>query len=387
MRRAVLVEERPRRIRRRMAAPDQHLGGRPPDAQLRRASRPHPPEGTARRARGTGARPSGHAMAALGRALSWPRSSGAATCTSPPGARAAGPARPREHELRRACLLGAAPAGRAAGGSTSSTGAGTARAPTGPDGSTSTRTPATSAALLDGPADLVGHSYGGVVCLLAAALRPEGVRSLTVIEPPAFAVARGDAGGRGGHRPDRPPLREGQVLSEEAFLDGFLRAWGFEQLPPRTLSPRARRGVRSSMTERMPWEAAIPLDRLAAAGLPVLVARGAWDEVEPSARELAGAAFAAVCAVLVERLDAEEAVFPGAAHQPQLLGAAVQRPPRGVLALGVRAGLSARSTPPARTPGRLRTRSPPTRAHGCRRGASRRRPRSRSTTSRRSSLP
>ena len=53
----------------------------------------------------------------------------------------------------------------------------------------------------------------------------------------------------------------------------------------------------------------------------MLVARGAWDAIERSARELAGAAFAAVCAVLVERLDAEEAVFPGAAHQPQLLGA------------------------------------------------------------------
>ncbi len=145
------------------------------------------------------------------------------------------------------------------------------------------------AALLDEPADLVGHSYGGVVCLLAAALRPEGVRSLAVIEPPAFAVARGTPAVEevivriGRH------FAEGQVLSEEAFLDGFLRAWGFEQLAPRTLSPRARRGVRSSMTERMPWEAAIPLDRLAAAGLPVLVARGAWDEVERSARELAGA--------------------------------------------------------------------------------------------------
>jgi pimeloyl-ACP methyl ester carboxylesterase len=74
------------------------------------------------------------------------------------------------------------------------------------------------------------------------------------------------------------------------------------------------------MTERMPWEAEMPLDALAAASFPVLVARGAWDAVEPAARELAGAAFAAVCDVLVARLGAELAVFPGAAHQPQLLG-------------------------------------------------------------------
>ncbi len=38
---------------------------------------------------------------------------------------------------------------------------------------------------------LVGHSYGGVIALLAAARHPELVRSLTVIEPPAFGIARG----------------------------------------------------------------------------------------------------------------------------------------------------------------------------------------------------
>src|SRR3954453_9709778 len=38
---------------------------------------------------------------------------------------------------------------------------------------------------------LVGHSYGGVIALLAAARRPELLRSLIVIEPPAFGVACG----------------------------------------------------------------------------------------------------------------------------------------------------------------------------------------------------
>src|SRR5215471_3139005 len=38
---------------------------------------------------------------------------------------------------------------------------------------------------------LVGQSYGGVISLLAAVRRPETLRSLTVIEPPAFGVARG----------------------------------------------------------------------------------------------------------------------------------------------------------------------------------------------------
>src|SRR3990172_3787088 len=42
---------------------------------------------------------------------------------------------------------------------------------------------------------LVGHSYGGVVSLLAAALRPEAVRSLTVIEPPCMKIAAGNPAG------------------------------------------------------------------------------------------------------------------------------------------------------------------------------------------------
>lgn len=46
------------------------------------------------------------------------------------------------------------------------------------------------AALLDPDAHLVGRSYGGVVSLLAASRVAERVASLTVIEPPAFGVAR-----------------------------------------------------------------------------------------------------------------------------------------------------------------------------------------------------
>jgi pimeloyl-ACP methyl ester carboxylesterase len=38
---------------------------------------------------------------------------------------------------------------------------------------------------------LVGHSYGGVISLLAAVRYAHLLRSLTVIEPPAFGIARG----------------------------------------------------------------------------------------------------------------------------------------------------------------------------------------------------
>jgi hypothetical protein len=78
--------------------------------------------------------------------------------------------------------------------------------------------------------------------------------------------------------------------------------------------------VRRSVGERSPHQAEIPFAALAAARFPVLVARGAWDAVPAPAREVGGHAFIAVCDVVAERLDAEEAVFPGAAHQPQLSG-------------------------------------------------------------------
>ena len=42
------------------------------------------------------------------------------------------------------------------------------------------------AALLGDAAHLVGHSYGAIGSLYAAALRPHAVRSLTINEPPAF---------------------------------------------------------------------------------------------------------------------------------------------------------------------------------------------------------
>ena len=63
------------------------------------------------------------------------------------------------------------------------------------------------------------------------------------------------------------------------------------------------------MVERLPSEAEIPLDELAAAPFPKLVVSGAHSE-----------AFDAVCDVLEQRLGAERAVLPGAGHAVQLVG-------------------------------------------------------------------
>ena len=176
------------------------------------------------------------------------------------------------------------------------------------------------AELLTAPAHVLGHSYGAIVCMLAAARQPERVRSLVVIEPPAFGLL-----------PEHPSVREmvsrldvhiasAAGLTEEEYLRGFLGAWGFDLGEGPTLNALARRSVRRSIGERLPTEAEIPLDALAAAPFPILVARGGWDAVPEAALAIGGRAFIAVCDLLVERLGAESAVFPGAAHQPQLLG-------------------------------------------------------------------
>jgi pimeloyl-ACP methyl ester carboxylesterase len=47
------------------------------------------------------------------------------------------------------------------------------------------------AELIEPGTHLVGHSYGGVIAILAAALRVDDVTSLTVLEPPLLHVARG----------------------------------------------------------------------------------------------------------------------------------------------------------------------------------------------------
>lgn len=172
------------------------------------------------------------------------------------------------------------------------------------------------AELLGDGAHLVGHSYGGVVSLLAAARRPDAVRSLLLIEPPAFGVARGN-----------PAVEDliANISQAAATTDDpaeyrmrFLRGFGFPA-QREALEGARLDAARASMTERPPWEAEIPLDDLERAGLRVLLAQGDWCPAPDSARALAGEAFGAVCDVLDERLGAERAVFPSA-HNPQKLG-------------------------------------------------------------------
>jgi pimeloyl-ACP methyl ester carboxylesterase len=154
---------------------------------------------------------------------------------------------------------------------------------------------------------LVGHSYGGVIALLAAGRYTERLRSLTVIEPPAFGVARGipaadDFMSRIERHWTSGPRDPGE------FLRGFLDLVG-SSTPPGNFTPELLQGARTLMVERSPAEAVIPLDELARAPFRKLVVSGGHSP-----------AFEALCDVLEERLGAERAVLPGAGHSVQRLG-------------------------------------------------------------------
>ena len=166
------------------------------------------------------------------------------------------------------------------------------------------------AELLGDGAHLVGHSYGAVIALLVAAQRPEAVRSLTVSEPGCLRVAAGNpevdemiVNG------DRLFGGADQIPSED-FLRLFRGGAGSAHTTPAELEGELAHGVELLKRERPPWEAEIPLDRLAAAEFPVLVISGDHSP-----------AFEAVCDALADALSAERAVIPGRGHTIPSTGA------------------------------------------------------------------
>jgi pimeloyl-ACP methyl ester carboxylesterase len=154
---------------------------------------------------------------------------------------------------------------------------------------------------------LVGHSYGGVIALFAAARYAHLLRSLTVIEPPAFGVARGISAADEFMMRIEEHWTNGPRDPAE-FLRGFLVLVG-SSIPSGDFTPELLQGARTLMVERPPSEAGIPFDELVPTPFPKLVVSGGHS-----------AAFDAVCDVLEERLGAERAILPGAGHSVQRLG-------------------------------------------------------------------
>lgn len=152
--------------------------------------------------------------------------------------------------------------------------------------------------LLGDGAHLVGHSYGAVIALFAAAVRPEAVLSLTVSEP-------------GAHGVDRQELyRRRHEIPPRDFMLLFRSGVNSTRETPDELPDWLERGARHVREERPPWEADVPLERLAAAQFPSLVISGGHSD-----------AFEVVCDTVAAALGAERAVIPGRGHTIPATGA------------------------------------------------------------------
>ena len=157
---------------------------------------------------------------------------------------------------------------------------------------------------------LVGHSYGGVIALLAAARRPAAVRSLTVIEPPAFGVARGNAAADAIVGSSLALWARRETLDERSFLREFLALIGAGSgSVPDPLPPDLAQGTRLLKRERPPAEAQIPFATLRAAEIPALVVSSGTTP-----------ALEAVCDTIAGELGAERVVIPGTRHAVQFSG-------------------------------------------------------------------
>jgi pimeloyl-ACP methyl ester carboxylesterase len=165
------------------------------------------------------------------------------------------------------------------------------------------------AALLGEGAHLVGHSYGAVIALLAAAQRPEAVLSLTVSEPGALRLA--------GSPEAEEMVAQGEALyaargslTPEAFLEMFRSGAGSVRETPEELPESLRLGAEHALRERPPWEAEVPLARLADAGIPSLVISGGHSPV-----------FEDVCDAVAAGLGGERAAIEGRGHNVPATGA------------------------------------------------------------------
>ncbi|HVS28295.1 MAG TPA: alpha/beta hydrolase [Solirubrobacteraceae bacterium] len=160
-------------------------------------------------------------------------------------------------------------------------------------------------------AHLVGHSYGAVVALYAALLRPDAVRSLTVSEPGALRLAAGDPAVDAAIAHGLELYRRRDEVTPREFLELFRMGVGSTHQTPSELPEQLRRGVELLMSERPPWEAEIAVDELARAPFAKLVISGGHSDV-----------FEAVCDALASGVGAQRAIIPGRGHTIPACGAA-----------------------------------------------------------------
>ncbi len=162
--------------------------------------------------------------------------------------------------------------------------------------------------LLAEGAHLVGTSMGGVVAMRAAALAPEKVQSLTVIEPPALPNGAGRPAADKLATAIREHFEAADPTDLETFAAGFLEVLNVRMQLPSPLPPPLAEAIGNLTTER-PWLTGVPVDVLATTSFPKLIVTGGGT---PGFEDVADA--------LAEVLHAKQVLFEGSPHAVQRIG-------------------------------------------------------------------
>jgi pimeloyl-ACP methyl ester carboxylesterase len=163
--------------------------------------------------------------------------------------------------------------------------------------------------LLGDGAHLVGHTYGAVAAMLAAAKRPEAVRSLALIQPGCLQVAADEplvAEALEGARAGLAAMPDD--MDAATYLKLSMKAVGMDPLEP---TPRRLRAAATTMRERPCWDGDLPLAPLADGTYPKLVIIGDWSDTPALYREKAGVPVMITARVTAERIGASLLEVPG----------------------------------------------------------------------------
>ena len=180
-----------------------------------------------------------------------------------------------------------------------------------------------------GRAHLVGHSSGGTVALLAAALAPDAVRSLVVVEPAVWGIADGASSPPVYAAADRAAWVRGPAVPAREFLTALTGLYLGDEAADVVAATTAGFSAADWAAadawrhEAWPGDAVIGLATLAAAGFPKVVVIGGYDPAaDPvTARYAASGHLRALQAerrALARRISARLVTFSQATHAPMI---------------------------------------------------------------------
>ncbi len=165
------------------------------------------------------------------------------------------------------------------------------------------------APLLATGSHLVGHSYGALVALYMAAQQPQAIRTLTLIEPPAYWLAAGNPAVDEMSRANQE-LFENPPENPADFVRSFFALVGIDIQIPESAPAELFRAIADGLINiRGPQDARLDPAELTIGGYPILVLTSGRT-----------AGFEGIAAALVAKTGAAHAVVSGTDHSVQTSG-------------------------------------------------------------------